>query len=172
MKAHYEMFAAYNRWANRRLYGSVQGLAADALRADRGLFFGSVLGTLNHLLVTDRIWMSRFLGEPSAYDRLDLVLFEALEPLREARENEDDRIVSYVAGLTPERLSGTFSYVRVSAPEPITQPLAPALAHFFNHQTHHRGQVHAALTGLGGRQAGPELDLVFFQRETGIGLAG
>lgn len=171
MKAHYEMFAAYNRWANRRLYDRAALLADADYRADRGAFFGSVHATLNHLLVTDRIWMRRFSGEGETYPRLDLILHEDFSGLREAREAEDERIVSWFGSLDDRALQGTFTYRPVSRPEQeITQPLGPALAHFFNHQTHHRGQVHAVMTGIGGRSAAPELDLVYFQRETGIGL--
>lgn len=162
----FPMLAAYNRWSNSRLYEAAAALAGDQYRADRGAFFKSVHGTLNHLLVTDRIWMRRFTGEGEAPDRLDAILFEKLPPLRAAREAEDARIVGYVEGLGEEGLASTFTYRRVSTPEIFTQPLAPALLHLFNHQTHHRGQVHALLTGLVGEA--PALDLLFFQRESGM----
>lgn len=165
--------AAYNRWANRRLYAAAAPLTDEQYRADRGAFFRSVHGTLNHLLVTDRIWMTRFTGEGEAPgrgeapDRLDQILCENLPALRAAREAEDDRIAGYVDGLGEAGLAATFTYRRVSTPEVFTQPVAPALMHLFNHQTHHRGQVHALLTGLVGEA--PALDLLFFQRETAPG---
>lgn len=161
---HYRMFGHYNAWANGRLYAAVARLDADQYRADRGAFFKSVHGTLNHLLVTDRIWMKRFTGEGDAPDRLDAILCETFDALRSAREAEDRRITRYVDELTDERIAGRIRYRRVSSPEEFEQQLAPALAHWFNHQTHHRGQVHALLTGLTG--AAPELDLLFFQRLT------
>jgi uncharacterized damage-inducible protein DinB len=160
--AHYRMFGHYNAWANHRLYDAVAQLSAEQYRADRGAFFKSVHGTLNHLLVTDRIWMQRFTGEGDAPDRLDAILFETFDELRAAREAEDRRIVDFVDGLDDGRIVGTIKYRRVSSPEEFEQQLAPALAHWFNHQTHHRGHVHALLTGLVGKA--PELDLLYFQR--------
>ncbi len=159
---HYRMFAHYNAWANGRLYAAAARLSVDQYRADRGAFFKSVHGTLNHLLVTDRVWMQRFTGEGDAPNRLDAILCETFDELRAAREAEDRRIVHFVEGLDDRRIAGTIKYRRVSSPEEFEQALAPALAHWFNHQTHHRGQVHALLTGLVGEA--PELDLLFFQR--------
>ena len=159
---HYRMFGHYNAWANGRLYDAASRLTAEQYRADRGAFFRSVHGTLNHLLVTDRIWMQRFTGEGDAPDRLDAILFESFEELRAACEAEDRRIVRFVDGLDDRRIAGTIKYRRVSSPEQFEQQLAPTLAHWFNHQTHHRGQVHVLLTGLVGQA--PELDLLYFQR--------
>src|SRR3954452_14178544 len=148
LAAHYPMFGHYNVWANGRLYDAAARLSSEQYRADRGAFFRSVHGTLNHLLATDRIWMQRFTGTGTAPDRLDAILFETLDELRPAREAEDRRIVDFVDGLDDARLAGSIRYRRVSSPEVFEQPLAPALDHWFNHQTHHRGQVHALLTGL------------------------
>jgi uncharacterized damage-inducible protein DinB len=159
---HYRMFAHYNAWANSRLYETAARLSGEQYRADRGAFFKSVHGTLNHLLVTDRIWMHRFTGEGDAPNRLDAILFETFDELRAARKAEDRRILGFVEGLDDRRIEGTIKYRRVSSPEAFEQALAPALAHWFNHQTHHRGQVHALLTGLLGQA--PELDLLYFQR--------
>jgi DinB family len=78
--AHYRMFGHYNAWANNRLYDAAARLSTEQYRADRGAFFKSVHGTLNHLLVTDRVWMQRFTGEGDAPDRLDAILFETLKP--------------------------------------------------------------------------------------------
>src|SRR5213083_2256125 len=99
MKAHFVEFAHYNQWSNRRLYEAAASLADVDYRADRGAFFRSVHGTLNHLLVTDRIWMRRFTGEGDAPDRLDAILFDDLINLRQARVAEDRRIIAYVEGL-------------------------------------------------------------------------
>ncbi len=162
MKAHFDTFARYNAWANQRLYDAAGELSDTQYRADRGAFFKSMHGTLNHLLVTDRVWMQRITGEGEAPDRLDAILFDRLPELRVAREAEDRRIVDHVTGLDEAQLAGVIRYRRVSTPELFAQPLAPALAHLFNHQTHHRGQAHAILTGLVGRA--PELDLLFYQR--------
>jgi uncharacterized damage-inducible protein DinB len=167
MKPHYPMLAAYNAWANRRIYEAAARLPEADYRADRGAFFKSVHGTFNHLLVADRIWMRRFTGEGDAPGRLDAILFEDLSELRRAREAEDERIVRYVDGLSEADLAGLIRYRTITNPKDIEQLLAPALVHFFNHQTHHRGQVHCLLTGLTGDA--PSLDLLLLQRETGIG---
>ncbi len=170
ISAHYRMFGHYNAWANGRIYDAAARLSTEQYRADRGAFFKSVHGTLNHLLATDRIWMRRFTGEGNVPDRLEAILFERFVELRAAREAEDRRIISYVDGLDEDRIAGTIKYRRVSSPEQFEQQLAPALAHWFNHQTHHRGQVHALLTGLTGEA--PELDLLFFQRLAAQSAAG
>ena len=170
MLAHFAMFARYNKWANDRLYAAAGAVPEADYRADRGAFFGSVHGTLNHLLVADRIWMRRFTGEGPTYARLDAIVHDDLATLRQARQAEDDRILRWLDGLDAETLTGNFSYRTIVNPTDVTQPFAPALAHVFNHQTHHRGQVHALLTGIAGPAAAPSLDLIAFQRETGIGL--
>jgi len=163
LTAHFRMLGHYNAWANARLYDAAARLDETQYKADRGAFFKSVHGTLNHLLATDRIWMKRFTGDGDAPDRLDAILFETFDALRAARVAEDARIATYADGLDDTRIAGTISYQRVSSPEQFIQQLAPALAHWFNHQTHHRGQTHALLTGLG--LPSTELDLLFFQRE-------
>lgn len=171
MRSHFAMFAGYNAWANRRLYQCAAALPDADYRADRGAFFGSVHGTLNHLLVADRIWMQRFTGEGETYRRLDLILFDDLSALRSTREAEDARVVAWVHSLDDGKLASTFTYRTIVNPTDISQEFAPALAHFFNHQTHHRGQTHALITAIGGRDAATSLDLLIFQRETGIGLS-
>ena len=168
MKAHFTLFAGYNEWANRRLYAAVAALPDVEFRADRGAFFGSLRGTLNHILVADRIWMRRFTGEGDAPSRLDAILHDDLAALSAAREAEDARIVAHVEALTEADLSGKIRYERASTREVFTQPRASALAHLFNHQTHHRGQAHAILTGLG--RSAPELDLLYYERSLGGNL--
>lgn len=167
--ARYKMFAGYNAWANERIYNAAAKLSAEDYRADRGAFFKSMHGTLNHILVADRIWMKRFTGQGDAPAKLDVILHEDLANLRAARDREDARIEAYVGQLTEDELASTFSYVTITNPKTVTQPLSPALDHLFNHQTHHRGQAHAILTGLRGRDFAPSLDLILYQRETGAG---
>ena len=169
MKKHYHTFAGYNAWANRRLYAAAAELSDADYRADRGAFFKSMHGTLNHLLATDYIWMKRFTGEGEAPERLDAIVHDDFKDLRTARETEDRRIVAWIDGLGEARLAGVIRYRRVSTPDEFTQPLMPALDHWFNHQTHHRGQAHMVLTSLG-KQA-PELDLLYFQRLVEAGKA-
>ncbi len=162
MEQHFRMFAAYNRWANERLYAAAADLENDEYRRDMHAFFSSLHGTLNHLLVTDRIWLYRFTGEGEAPKALDAILFHKLEDLKAARVKEDARIIDWVNRLDNAAISGRFTYTTVSDMRTISQRLAPALAHLFNHQTHHRGQAHAILTALG--KSAPSFDLIQFQR--------
>ena len=171
MKAHFSMFARYNRWANERLYAAARTLPDADYRADRGAFFGSLHRTLNHLVVTDRVWMRRFTGSGPIQTKLDEILFDDLDALEAERRAEDGRIIAFVDDLDDDDIAGTFSYRTIVNPQDITQPLAPALAHFFNHQTHHRGQAHCLVTEIAGNDAMPSLDLIMFQRSTGIGLS-
>lgn len=162
MKQQFQMLAAYNLWANARIYDAAETLDADALDRDIGLYFKSLLGTLNHILVGDLIWMKRFTGEGASPGALDTVLHSALPALRIAREGEDKRIVEWIDSLDAAAFSGRFTYVTVTDVRTVSQRLAPALVHFFNHQTHHRGQAHAALSILGAEA--PSLDLIYFHR--------
>ena len=162
MKRHFMMFAAYNRWANSRVYDAAAGLSEEEFNRATGAFFGSMMGTLNHLLTADRIWMKRFTGEGDAPAKLDTVLHTAFPALRIAREAEDRRIADWVAALNEKALSGRFTYMTATDMRTISQRLSPALDHFFNHQTHHRGQAHMILTMLG--RPSVTLDLIYFQR--------
>ena len=164
MIAHqFVMLARYNAWANVRLYEAVRSMDEERYRHDAGAFFGSMHRTLNHVLVADRIWMNRFTGEGPTYDRLDAVPCGDLKTLSAEREREDARILFWVRSLDDEALGANFTYIPVTTPEPVTQRLAPALTHMFNHQTHHRGQAHMILTAQGSEA--PALDLIYFHRE-------
>lgn len=164
MLENWRMFAAYNVWANERLYAACAARPESDFGRDGGAFFGSLKATLNHLLVTDRIWLSRFEGEPNPSYPLDAVLFEDFAGLAAARKIDDARLSAFVGSLRPDDLDAMIVYRRQTEPEGIRQPLVQALAHLFNHQTHHRGQAHALLTQFGGPSAAPALDLAFFQR--------
>ncbi len=165
----YRMFAHYNAWANVRLYDAASALPDDDYRADHGAFFGSLHRTLNHLVVTDRIWMRRFTGTGEALTQLDAAPYGDFAALRAARDAEDARIIAWIDSLREADIAATFTYWSITNPREVTQPLAPALSHFFNHQTHHRGQAHALLTRLAGEA--PSFDLVVFQRASGMGMA-
>ena len=170
MKSRYQMFAGYFAWCNERLYDAAALVPDAEYRADRGAFFKSLHGTLNHILVADRIWMRRFTGVGDVPPSLDTILHDSFEDLRSARRSQDVLINRYIDGLDHERLSGTLRYKTVTNPQVIEQPLAPALDHFFNHQTHHRGQAHALLTSIVGNDKTPSFDLIVYQRQTGVGL--
>ncbi|MBS7545938.1 DinB family protein [Ancylobacter oerskovii] len=168
MVAHrYSSLAHYNAWANHRVYEAAARLSPAQYMQDRGAFFGSVHGTLNHMLVADRIWMRRFTGNGEAAWSLDTILFQEFDALRPARTAEDARIIDFVAALDDAALTSTISY-RNSSGAAFTQPLDAALDHFFNHQTHHRGQVHALLSAFLGNADTPSLDLIRFQRENAV----
>jgi uncharacterized damage-inducible protein DinB len=160
MLNHFRMFADYNCWANARLYEACGLLSDEEFRANKGAFFGSAQRTLNHLLAADRIWLKRFTGEGVVPASLDAPLYETFADLRAARAAEDQRIVDWVDTLTEADLSTIISYKPVTMPEKIQLPLGPILSHVFNHQTHHRGQVHTILTSLG--HPSIVLDLAYF----------
>ncbi|MDQ2704785.1 MAG: DinB family protein [Pseudomonadota bacterium] len=162
MKQHFMMFAAYNAWANGRIYEAASELGKEEFGRDAGAFFKSMRGTLNHLLVTDRIWMKRFTGEGAAPASLDTILYVDFAKLRKARQVEDKRIVDWIGSLGEKAFAGRFTYMTVTDMRTVSQRLAPALSHLFNHQTHHRGQAHTILTVLG--RPAPSLDLIQFQR--------
>ncbi len=141
--------AAYNRWMNERLYAVCAELSDDERKQDRRVFFGSIHGVLNHLLLADRIWLGRFEGKPYPARRLDEEVQADFAALREARAETDRAIESWVAALDDTRLSMPLDYVSVVDRAPRRCALWLAVIHFFNHQTHHRGQVTALLSQCG-----------------------
>ncbi len=167
MKSRYVMFANYNHWANERAYDAASRLSDADYRADHGAFFRSVHGTLNHLLVGDRVWMHRFDGKGEVPTRLDTILYDDFVTLRAARRMEDERISSWIDAQSDGDFSRRIRYRTISNPMTVEQDLAPALDHFFNHQTHHRGQLHCLLTTIARNV--PSFDLLQYQRETGAG---
>lgn len=170
MKSRYQMFAGYNAWCNERLYDAAATVSDADYRADRGAFFKSLHGTLNHLLVGDRVWMRRFTGAGEQPPSLDAILYDDFVALRAARRVQDTLISRYIDGLSEADLTGTLRYRTVVNPQTIEQALSPALDHFFNHQTHHRGQAHGLLSSIIGNEATPSFDLIIYQRQTGVGL--
>jgi uncharacterized damage-inducible protein DinB len=163
MLRHFLMMATYNRWANRRLYAAAAALDDSQYRKDVGVYFSSLHGTLNHLLAADRIWMHRLQGSGEQPQGLNVVLFEQLAALHAARSIEDERILGFVSSLDAAALHTVCEY-RMLNGTPQRQPIREILAHLFNHQTHHRGHAHAALTRLGVAEP-PALDLLIMQRE-------
>ena len=162
MKAHFQRMAAYNRWANARLYEAVGALSPAEIAAPRSGFFPSLLKTLNHLLVGDTVWMGRLEDTGSRITSLDQILHTDFAALRAARVAMDDRIVAFADRLAPSRLEEDLVY-RTVAGDPMRTQVTQVLAHFFNHQTHHRGQAHAMLSDA--KVAPPVLDLIYFLRD-------
>lgn len=165
MRQHFQMFAAYNHWANALLYEAASQLDNEELNRNAGGFFGSLFGTMSHILVADRIWLHRFTGQGPTYKALDARPYDNFADLASARAAEDERIVTWIGGLSDEQLEATIAYTPVSNPVPVSHKLAPGLSHFFNHQTHHRGQCHMTLTALG--KPSLSLDLLYFLRQKG-----
>ncbi len=166
MLAYFQHLAGYNAWANQRLYAAAAQLTHEQVWRNTGLFFGSLGGTLNHILVADRVWMKRFTGEGDHPGTLSAILHHDLADLRAAREAEDRRIIAYANSLTAERLDQTFTYRKMTTPDLITSQLWPDLVHVFNHQTHHRGQAHTGLSILTGAEP-PSLDMIVYARALG-----
>lgn len=166
MLEQFRHLAGYNAWANTRLHDAAAKLSEDQLWQDVGLFFGSLGGTLNHILVADRVWMKRFTGAGDHPDRLDAILHRDLASLRAAREQEDRRIIGYVETLTPAVLENEFTYRKMTTADMVTSRLWPDLLHLFNHQTHHRGQAHTGLSLLTGKEP-PSLDMIVYARAKG-----
>ncbi len=141
--------ASYNQWMNVKLYEACATLSDEQRRRDVGAFFKSIHGTLNHILLADRIWMGRFTGQPATYKALDEELYSDFQELRVEREKEDARIVDWAGDLTDEMVARTLSYTGIVSPQPRQYPMWFAIAHFFNHQTHHRGQITTLLSQQG-----------------------
>ena len=154
--SHFQMLARYNSGANRRLYDACATLDDAERTKTRPAFFKSIHGTLNHILVGDRIWITRFRGGKIASTSLNAILYDNFLELRVAREEEDAEIEIFAGELSEEALSGDIQY-RNNEGRVLSDPTALLVAHFFNHQTHHRGQIHDMLTQTG--IATPVLDM-------------
>ena len=155
------MMAGYNAEMNRRLYGAAATLEEAERTRDRGAFFGSIHATLNHVLWADLMWMSRFAGwDRPGTMREGLALHAAFPALAEARARTDAGIAAWADGLDPAWLDGDLTWFSGATQLEVTRPRALLVAHLFNHQTHHRGQVHAMLTAAGARTGDTDLWLL------------
>lgn len=147
--------ARYNRWMNDKLYALAATLTDEARKRDAGAFFKSIHGTLNHLLLADRVWLGRFKGVPlpdeflgpGGIRTLDQELSADFDELRRQRALTDDELSAWVADITPERIAAPLVYLRRGQKQ--ERPLWWLVAHLFNHQTHHRGQVTTLLMQQG-----------------------
>ncbi len=155
--------ATYNSWQNDAIYAAADALSDDDRRADRGAFFGSIHGTLAHLLWGDQIWLHRFAATPkprassidtsaSAYDRWDALCAD--------RRLVDRQIETWAQAVTEAWLAGDLAWYSGAAGRDLSRPRQLLVAHFFNHQTHHRGQVHAMLTAAGAKTQPTDLMLL------------
>lgn len=160
LKSNFELMADYNQWMNQSLYHAASSLNTAELNQDRGAFFGSIMATLNHILVGDTIWLKRFACHPSnlvslEYVRelnppssLDAILHTKLASLLVARKTMDALIIEFADELTEEVLTSSFTYTNTKG-DLYTKNFGHLIQHFFNHQTHHRGQVSTLLSQAG-----------------------
>ncbi len=157
---HYVVMARYNAWMNRKLYDVAATLSDEERRRDLGAFFGSLHGTLNHLVLTDRAWLARFTGDagclrsldgtvPTFTGRLDQELYAEFPTLRREREKTDADIVTWTRSLRDDALGAPIAYWSGAYQRNYEHPLWWAVTHFFNHQTHHRGQATTLVRQLG-----------------------
>lgn len=164
------MMAAYNAEMNRRLIRAADTLDEAARRADRGAFWGSLHGTLSHILWGDTQWMSRIDGwqKPPVGQKDSARMMEDWSALKDARAAADARIEAWADGLTEQRLAGPLVWYSGISGKEVSMPLWIVATHFFNHQTHHRGQAHALITHAGAATADTDLPWVVDLR--GLGL--
>ncbi len=159
LKSHYLAMARYNRWMNEKLYALCGTLSDEERKKDLGAFFGNLHRTLNHLLVTDRAWMKRITrdakydlkdkdGKPLPFQYVSDDHFSDFGELSRERKQTDSDILALIESFTPGQIEGTLTY-KTAKGDSFTHPLWWALSHWFNHQTHHRGQATTLLMQLG-----------------------
>lgn len=144
-----ESMAAYNSWMNGKIYETASRLGRQEIALDRGAFFKSILGTLNHLVVTDMVWIDRFKGRGLRTSDLKALRHETLEALSVERSALDAEITEWARGVDEAWLKRPFSFTSLLTDTTYTYPASVLVMHFFNHQTHHRGQVTTLLTQAG-----------------------
>lgn len=161
--AYLGMLARFNRWTNQRIYDCVAELDEADYRRDRGAFFGSIHNTLNHLMVIDRLWRGRLEDQDLGVRSLDQIFYDDFEGLREARRAEDAALIAVVDGLSDAQLGAITAY---RGSDGVARELRTdlILVTLYNHQTHHRGQVHCMLTQNG--IIPPSLDVPTFINES------
>ncbi len=157
--------AAYNAEMNRRLYGAAARLSDDERGASRGAFWSSIHGTLTHILWGDRQWMSRFDNwpKPATPIKQSAQMIEGFAQLRDAREKADGDIIDWAHRVDDAWLGEDMVWFSGAANREMRAPKGLLVAHFFNHQTHHRGQVHAMLTAAGQETGDTDLFLLIPQ---------
>ncbi|MDR7152381.1 putative damage-inducible protein DinB [Hydrogenophaga palleronii] len=162
-QAHFTQLARYNVWATERLLQAIEPVSELDYRRDLRLFFKSIHGTLNHLLVGEHmLWQRRFARGESPMLALDMEAEPERDRLAQALKGGAKVWEALIAEWPAERFDGKLQYTTTRG-QAMSLPFAATLAHVFNHGTHHRGQITAALTFLG--QPAPVLDLVYFLQQ-------
>lgn len=159
------MMARYNAWQNTQLHDCLKGLDLGELKQDRGGFFGGILETLSHIAWADLLWMARLDQGPgpSVPAQEHTTLFASLGEWNAERFRLDGRIRAWTQSVTHVDLAGTLCWESQDLKGTVTRPVTQCVVHMFNHQTHHRGQIHGMLTGMG--MAAPVSDLAFLTEE-------
>jgi uncharacterized damage-inducible protein DinB len=158
--AYARTMAAYNRWQNRNLYGAADSLSDEQRKQPRGAFFGSIHATLNHVLWGDQIWMSRLAGTPTPKAKSikdSIAQYESWADLKATRAAFDETITDWTCRLDAGALDEDLTWFSGAAGRELTKPKGLLITHFFNHQTHHRGQVHCMLTQCGAKPEATDL---------------
>jgi uncharacterized damage-inducible protein DinB len=159
--AYVQRMARYNRWQNDNLYGTADRLSDDERRRERGAFFGSIHKTLSHLLWGDHTWMSRFTDIPKPPGGIpeSVSLYSDWEALKRERKDFDASMIAWADTIEPAWLAAEQTFYSGASKREWTHPRWVLVTHMFNHQTHHRGQVHSMLTQAGGKPS--DTDLTF-----------
>ena len=155
----FQLLANFNTWANTKIFSSCKKLDDTEYKKDRKAFFSSIHGTLNHLLVVDRAYIFRIEGKNHDLKSLDQILYENLFQLEEARIKEDKRLVDLVNNLSKESINKEITYKGFETGNQ-TYTINLVLITLFNHQTHHRGQIHNMLSQAGIKP--PQIDIPDF----------
>ncbi len=156
------MMAGYNTYMNGEVYAAAARLTEAARRVDRGAFWGSIHGTLSHLVWADQAWMSRFDGweRPSVPLKQSAAFMEDFAGMHAVRSDMDARLEAWADGVDQDWLDDEQSWFSGAAQQTVRRPRTLLVTHMFNHQTHHRGQAHAMITAAGERTRDTDLWLV------------
>ena len=157
--ANFLLLANFNKWTNEKIITSCKKLTETEYKKDRGAFFSSIHGTLNHLLVVDRAYIFHIEGKDHGLKSLDQILYENLFQLEEARIKEDKRLVDLVNNLSEESIHKEITYNGFETGK-TTYTINIILITLFSHQTHHRGQIHNMLSQAGIKP--PQIDIPDF----------
>jgi len=146
---HYELMADYNRWMDRKLYEVCSRIPDDERKKDMGAFFKSIHGTLNHIYYGDTAWLERLRDNKFAPRTLGVDIFEDFKDLRAAQEKIDLELIEWAKTLSRDYLDSEYEYISNVDGISRTLPRWILVAHMFNHQTHHRGQLTTLIMQLG-----------------------
>ena len=159
------LMARYNRWQNRSFMSAGDSLSHEARWRDRSASFGSIAATLNHLLLDDTLWMARFSGDEKPEAHLDPALSSPIgwDEYKAMRIERDEALVNWLGRLSSSDLEGDLSWYPGGFETRVSKPKTLCMIHLFNHQTHHRGQVHAMLRAAGIKPPVTDLPMLSFE---------